>query len=40
MHTRVADAQADINVSKLLHHITEALCGRLSLGELTQTMTD
>ncbi len=26
--------------AKLLHHFTEALCGRLSLGELTQTMTD
>ena len=31
---------ADATVSKLLHQFTEALCGRLSLGELTQTMTE
>ena len=35
-HTCLADAQADTNVSKLLHHFTEALCGILPLGALTE----
>ena len=36
----MADAWADTYVSKLLHHFTKVFCGRVSLGELTQIMTE